>query len=102
MFLFVEDFDHRCGYGVIAVVEFDSKGPIGNPRPVWKRASICLTLTSSSMADDVDGGRSARPIAPSVFTAPPAFPISGHMRRRSWRTWKPATRLCFNIAGAGG
>jgi hypothetical protein len=32
--LFVEDFDHRVGRGVISVVDFDDAGPIGVPRPV--------------------------------------------------------------------
>jgi hypothetical protein len=30
-FLFVEDFDHRVGRGVISVVEFDEQGPMGTP-----------------------------------------------------------------------
>ena len=30
-FLFVEDFDHRLGRGVISVVEFDESGPVGRP-----------------------------------------------------------------------
>src|SRR5699024_9300929 len=34
--LFVEDFDHRLGRGVISVVEFDANGPIGSPRPVLR------------------------------------------------------------------
>ena len=34
MFLFVEDFDHRLGRGVISVVEFDERGPRHAPRPV--------------------------------------------------------------------
>jgi len=33
-FLFVEDFDHRVGKGVISVVEYDARGPVGSPRPV--------------------------------------------------------------------
>lgn len=33
-YLFVEDFDHRLGRGVISVVEFDGDGPRGTPRPV--------------------------------------------------------------------
>lgn len=32
--LFVEDFDHRLGRGVISVVDFDRTGPVGSPRPV--------------------------------------------------------------------
>lgn len=32
--LFVEDFDHRVGRGVISVVGFDADGPVGTPRPV--------------------------------------------------------------------
>lgn len=32
--LFVEDFDHRLGRGVISVVEFDRDGPRGTPWPV--------------------------------------------------------------------
>lgn len=32
--LFVEDFDHRVGRGVISVVEVDDDGPVGTPRPV--------------------------------------------------------------------
>jgi len=32
--LFVEDFDHRVGRGVISVVELDERGPLGTPRPV--------------------------------------------------------------------
>jgi hypothetical protein len=31
MYLFVEDFDHRVGRGVISVVEFDDHGPMGAP-----------------------------------------------------------------------
>lgn len=33
-FLFVEDFDHRLGRGVISAVEFDEHGPLGAPKPV--------------------------------------------------------------------
>lgn len=33
-FLFVEDFDHRVGKGVISVIECDDSGPVGTPRPV--------------------------------------------------------------------
>ena len=33
-FLFVEDYDHRIGRGVISAVEFDATGPMGSPRPV--------------------------------------------------------------------
>ena len=32
--LFVEDFDHRVGRGVISVVGFDADGPVGTPRTV--------------------------------------------------------------------
>ncbi|MGM1029607.1 MAG: glucosamine inositolphosphorylceramide transferase family protein [Actinomycetota bacterium] len=32
--LFVEDFDHRVGRGVISVVGFDDDGPVGTPRTV--------------------------------------------------------------------
>ncbi|MCD4536332.1 hypothetical protein LRP67_19750 [Nocardioides sp. cx-169] len=30
-YLFVEDYDHRVGKGVISVVEFDHQGPMGTP-----------------------------------------------------------------------
>jgi hypothetical protein len=30
-FLFVEDYDHRVGRGVISVVEFDDRAPLGTP-----------------------------------------------------------------------
>lgn len=33
-YLFVEDFDHRLGRGVISVVPFDGDGPTGTPWPV--------------------------------------------------------------------
>ena len=33
-FVFVEDFVHALGYGVISAVEFGAEGPIGAPRPV--------------------------------------------------------------------
>lgn len=39
MYLFVEDFVHAAGYGVISVVEFDDKGPVGTPRPVLDTGS---------------------------------------------------------------
>lgn len=32
--LFVEDFDHRVGRGVISVVPFTRAGPVGTPQPV--------------------------------------------------------------------
>ncbi len=32
--LFVEDFDHRVGRGVISAVRFDDEGPVGTPRTV--------------------------------------------------------------------
>jgi hypothetical protein len=32
--LFVEDFDHRLGRGVISVTEFDDSGPVHPPQPV--------------------------------------------------------------------
>jgi hypothetical protein len=34
--LFVEDFDHDKGKGVISVVDFDETGPVGPPRPVLR------------------------------------------------------------------
>ena len=34
MYLFVEDFAHALGYGVVSVVAFDANGPVGRPRPV--------------------------------------------------------------------
>ncbi|MPV36583.1 glucosamine inositolphosphorylceramide transferase family protein [Georgenia subflava] len=33
-YLFVEDFDHRLGRGVVSVVELGADGPAGVPRPV--------------------------------------------------------------------
>jgi hypothetical protein len=39
MFLFVEDFVHAVGYGVVSVVEFDASGPVGTPRPVLDTGS---------------------------------------------------------------
>jgi hypothetical protein len=33
-YLFVEDFEHALGRGVISAVEFDDSGPLGTPRPV--------------------------------------------------------------------
>jgi hypothetical protein len=36
--LFVEDFDHRRGRGVISVVEIGDRGPTGRPRPVLEHA----------------------------------------------------------------
>jgi hypothetical protein len=33
-YLFVEDYDHRYGRGVISVVAFDEDGPVDRPRPV--------------------------------------------------------------------
>jgi hypothetical protein len=38
-YLFVEDFAHRLGRGVISVVEFDHSGPVGKPRPVLDTGS---------------------------------------------------------------
>jgi hypothetical protein len=38
-FVFVEDFAHRLGRGVISAVEFDSSGPVGTPRPVLDTGS---------------------------------------------------------------
>jgi hypothetical protein len=38
-FLFLEDLEHRLKRGVISVVEFDSRGPIGTPRPVLDTGS---------------------------------------------------------------
>lgn len=38
-FMFVEDFVHAAGYGVISAVEFDANGPIGAPRPVLDTGS---------------------------------------------------------------
>jgi hypothetical protein len=37
--MFVEEFDHRLGRGVISVIEFDGSGPIGKPRQVLETAS---------------------------------------------------------------
>lgn len=34
--LFVEDFDHAHGKGVVSVVDFDRDGPVGAPRPVLR------------------------------------------------------------------
>ena len=34
LYLFVEDFEHRVGRGVISVVEFGENGPLGRLRPV--------------------------------------------------------------------
>ena len=38
-FLFLEDLEHRLNRGVISVVEFDSSGPVGTPRPVLDTGS---------------------------------------------------------------
>ncbi|PFG38820.1 hypothetical protein ATJ97_1308 [Georgenia soli] len=37
-YLFVEDFDHGLGRGVVSVVEFTDDGPAGVPRPVLEHA----------------------------------------------------------------
>jgi hypothetical protein len=37
--MFVEEFDHRLGRGVISVIEFNGSGPIGKPRRVLETAS---------------------------------------------------------------
>jgi len=37
--LFVEEFDHRLGRGVISAVEFSHSGPIGKPRRVLETAT---------------------------------------------------------------
>jgi hypothetical protein len=39
LFVFVEDFEHRLDRGVISVVEFDARGPLGTPRPVLDTGS---------------------------------------------------------------
>lgn len=39
VYLFVEDFVHAAGYGVISVVEFDRDGPAGTPHPVLDTGS---------------------------------------------------------------
>ena len=36
-FLFVEEFEHRRGKGVISAVEFGPQGPLGSPQPVLER-----------------------------------------------------------------
>jgi hypothetical protein len=38
-YVFVEDLEHRLNRGVISVVEFDARGPIGTPRPVLDTGS---------------------------------------------------------------
>jgi len=38
-YLFVEDFAHALGYGVISAVVFDENGPVGTPRPVLDTGS---------------------------------------------------------------
>ena len=38
-FVFVEDYPHALGYGLISVVEFGADGPLGTPRPVLDRGS---------------------------------------------------------------
>src|SRR5882724_809285 len=38
-FVFVEDYAHALGYGVISVVEFSADGPLGTPRPVLDRGT---------------------------------------------------------------
>lgn len=35
--LFVEDYEHRLGKGVISAISFDANGPIGRPRPVLEQ-----------------------------------------------------------------
>lgn len=37
--LFVEEFPHRLGRGLISVVEFNDAGPVGTPRPVLDTGS---------------------------------------------------------------
>ena len=36
-FLFVEEFEHRAGKGIISVVEFGPDGPLGAPQPALER-----------------------------------------------------------------
>jgi len=37
LYLFVEEFEHAKGKGIISVVEFGANGPVGAPRPVLER-----------------------------------------------------------------
>ncbi len=38
-YLFVEEFQHRLGRGIISAVAFDDAGPVGTPQPVLEAAS---------------------------------------------------------------
>jgi hypothetical protein len=38
IYVFVEEFQHRIGRGVISAVAFDEKGPVGKPSPVLEEA----------------------------------------------------------------
>jgi len=39
LFVFVEDFAHALGYGVVSAIEFDAAGPVGAPRAVLDTGS---------------------------------------------------------------
>lgn len=39
LYLFVEEFPHRLGHGLISAVEFNDAGPVGTPRPVLETSS---------------------------------------------------------------
>ena len=47
-FLFVEEFEHRRGKGVISAVEFGADGPLGAPEPVLETPAISPIRSCSS------------------------------------------------------
>jgi hypothetical protein len=59
-YLFVEDFEHRLGRGVISAVAFDDSGPVGNPRPVLETEFHLSYVRLRARRRGLDGPREQR------------------------------------------
>ena len=100
--LFVEDFDHRLGRGVISAVGFDEDGPVGVPRTVLEHdvhLSYPHVLEHDGemwMVPETSGAGRIE-----LYRAG-HFPTVGAASGCSCRTWSRATPPCSGATAPGG
>ena len=100
MFVFVEDFVHALGYGVISAVEFDAGGPLGTPRPVLDIGThLSYPFVFARRWRGVDGARKRRDQTVDLYRAGSRFRIAGTRKQRSSPASRRATRPCSSTTG---
>jgi hypothetical protein len=102
LYLFVEEFEHRRGHGVISAVEFSEIGPVGTPHPVLETGFHLSYPFVFGIAAKCGWCRKAPPMKQSIFTAEHRFPMGGSKKELWSRGSSQAMQPCSSMQVAGG